>query len=111
MSRSNSEFSSGGSSSGFAMGILLGAVAGAGLALLFAPKAGSELRSDLSESMTSFRDTASRKIKDVANRAGINSTDDVRSAASKAVNAAGSAMRDMTDAATDRSRTDGRSHS
>ena len=39
----------------FLMGLLAGTVLGAGLGMLFAPKAGSELRSQLSESATKLR--------------------------------------------------------
>jgi gas vesicle protein len=38
-----------GSGAGFMMGLLTGTVLGAGLGMLLAPKAGSELRSDLLE--------------------------------------------------------------
>jgi gas vesicle protein len=42
----------------FLMGLLAGTVLGAGLGMLFAPKAGSELRSQLSESANKLRTTA-----------------------------------------------------
>ncbi len=43
------DYESGGGS-GFMMGLLTGTVLGAGLGMLFAPKSGSELRGQLSES-------------------------------------------------------------
>jgi gas vesicle protein len=46
-------------SGAFLMGLLAGTVLGAGLGMLFAPKAGSELRSQLSEQANKLRDTAS----------------------------------------------------
>ena len=42
----------------FLMGLLAGTVLGAGLGMLFAPKAGSELRSQLGESAGKIRSTA-----------------------------------------------------
>jgi gas vesicle protein len=42
----------------FLMGLLAGTVLGAGLGMLFAPKAGSELRNQLSEQAGRFRSTA-----------------------------------------------------
>ena len=46
----------------FLMGLLAGTVLGAGLGMLFAPKAGSELRSQLSESATKLRSTAGESV-------------------------------------------------
>jgi gas vesicle protein len=46
-------------SGAFLMGLLAGTVLGAGLGMLFAPKAGSELRTQLSEQANKLRDTAS----------------------------------------------------
>lgn len=45
-------------SGSFLMGLLAGTVLGAGLGMLFAPKAGSELRNQLSEQANRLRDTA-----------------------------------------------------
>ena len=63
------------STSSFAIGLLVGAAAGAGLALLFAPKAGSELRGQIGESMSSWKDAAGKKIRNVADRAGAGLSD------------------------------------
>src|SRR5579872_7061474 len=59
----------GGNGSSFVMGLLTGTVLGAGLGMLFAPKSGSELRSQLSEQAGNLRDTASdgyRRASEVA---------------------------------------------
>ena len=45
-------------SGSFLMGLLAGTVLGAGLGMLFAPKAGAELRNQLSESASRLRTTA-----------------------------------------------------
>jgi len=53
----------------FVMGLLTGTVLGAGLGMLFAPKAGSDLRNQLSEQAGNLRDTASegyRRASEVA---------------------------------------------
>jgi gas vesicle protein len=57
----------------FLMGLLAGTVLGAGLGMLFAPKAGSELRTQLG---TQFTDTKGR-IKDVADQTYSTATDKV----------------------------------
>jgi gas vesicle protein len=58
-------------SHGFATGMLTGAMVGAGLALLFAPKAGAELRGDLNDSLTSVRDAVARRYQALAEMAGV----------------------------------------
>ena len=57
------------SSGMFLLGALAGALVGAGVALLMAPKSGVEVRSDLSEGYSSVRDAASRRYRDLANKA------------------------------------------
>lgn len=52
------DYESGGGS-GFMMGLLTGTVLGAGLGMLFAPKSGSELRGQLSESASHLGRSAS----------------------------------------------------
>ncbi len=59
------------SGAGFAAGALTGALVGAGLALLLAPKAGAELRGDLGESVTSLRGAVARRFRELAERAGV----------------------------------------
>lgn len=56
-------------SSMFLLGAIAGAVVGAGVALLVAPKSGAEVREDLSNGYSSLRDTVARRYKEVADRA------------------------------------------
>ncbi len=64
-------FNDGRDGSGFTTGVVVGALVGAGVALLFAPKAGDELRSDLNDSMTSLRDAVARRYQALADMAGV----------------------------------------
>jgi len=57
------------SSGMFLLGAVAGAMVGAGVALLMAPKSGAEVRQDLSEGYNSMRDTASKRYRDLADRA------------------------------------------
>jgi len=59
---------SGGSS--FVMGLLTGTVLGAGLGMLFAPKAGSELRNQLTEQAGNLANQAQDGIRKVSENAG-----------------------------------------
>jgi gas vesicle protein len=54
--------------SSFLMGLLAGTVLGAGLGMLFAPKAGAEVRKQLSEQATRLRSTASDTIHQASDR-------------------------------------------
>ena len=56
---------------GFAAGVITGAIVGAGLALLLAPKSGAALRDDLEESWATLRDAVGRRYKELAERAGV----------------------------------------
>ena len=56
---------------GFAAGLITGAVVGAGLALLLAPKTGAALRDELGESWLSLRDAVGRRYQELAERAGV----------------------------------------
>jgi len=60
----------GGHGSYFVMGLLTGTVLGAGLAMLFAPKPGSELRSQLSDQADSIANTASKAYRRATEVAG-----------------------------------------
>ncbi|MFB3853578.1 MAG: YtxH domain-containing protein [Vicinamibacterales bacterium] len=51
------------SGGGFMMGLLTGTVLGAGLGMLFAPKAGSELRGQISETAISAKESASHGLR------------------------------------------------
>jgi gas vesicle protein len=56
---------------GFAAGLISGAIVGAGLALLLAPKSGAKLRDELGESWISLRDAVGRRYRELAERAGV----------------------------------------
>src|SRR5262245_41617046 len=58
--RYDNEGSGGG---GFMMGLLTGTVLGAGLGMLLAPKAGSELRGAIGEQARTWSNTASEQVK------------------------------------------------
>jgi gas vesicle protein len=58
------------SNSGFLFGALAGALVGAGVALLLAPKSGAQVRSDISSGFTTARDAAARRYRDLADKAG-----------------------------------------
>jgi gas vesicle protein len=53
----------------FLLGALAGALVGAGVALLMAPKNGAQVRQELSSGYSSVRDAASRRYRDLADRA------------------------------------------
>src|ERR1700730_13570873 len=63
------EYREGGGGS-FVLGLLTGTVLGAGLGMLFAPKSGSELRSQLSEQAGNLANTASEGYRKAAENAG-----------------------------------------
>ena len=65
--RFDNEGSGGGS---FVMGLLTGTVLGAGLGMLFAPKAGSELRNQLTEQAGNLANTASEGYRRASESAG-----------------------------------------
>src|SRR3954462_148448 len=65
--RFENENSGGGS---FVMGLLTGTVLGAGLGILFAPKAGSELRNQLTEQAGNLANQAQDGIRKVSENAG-----------------------------------------
>ncbi|HUQ89798.1 MAG TPA: YtxH domain-containing protein [Vicinamibacterales bacterium] len=67
MTRWNEEETTG--SSTFLLGALAGALVGAGVALLMAPKPGAEVRRDLTDGYSSVRDAAARRYRDIADRA------------------------------------------
>jgi gas vesicle protein len=67
MTRWNDQESAG--SGNFLLGALAGALVGAGIALLMAPKTGAQVRGDLSTGYGSVRDAAARRYRDLADRA------------------------------------------
>ena len=56
---------------GFAVGVISGAVVGAGLALLFAPKSGTALRADIAGSVDAMRTAIANRYEELAARAGV----------------------------------------
>ena len=66
MARWNDQDSTG---STFLLGALAGALVGAGVALLMAPKSGAETRQNLSSGYNNMRDAASRRYRELADRA------------------------------------------
>jgi gas vesicle protein len=60
----------GGNGSSFVMGLLTGTVLGAGLGMLFAPKAGSELRGQIAEQAGNLANTASEGYRRASETAG-----------------------------------------
>src|SRR5437867_8564676 len=60
----------GGGGGSFVMGLLTGTVLGAGLGMLFAPKAGSELRGQISEQAGNLKNTASEGYRKATEAAG-----------------------------------------
>lgn len=89
--------------SGFSTGIMIGALVGASVALLFAPKAGADLRGDLSGSMSSLRDAVARRYRELAERAGVE-LDNLDERVDQAAEAIESTARDVMDAAGQRRR-------
>ena len=67
MTRWNEQESTG--SGTFLLGALAGALVGAGVALLMAPKSGAETRQDLTNGYGSVREAAARRYRDLADRA------------------------------------------
>ena len=67
MTRWNDQESAG--SSTFLLGALAGALVGAGVALLMAPKTSAQVREDISTGYNSVRDAAARRYRDLADRA------------------------------------------
>lgn len=67
MTRWNDEESAGNAT--FLLGALAGALVGAGVALLMAPKSGAQTREELSAGYSSVREAAARRYRDLADRA------------------------------------------
>ena len=67
MTRWNDQESTG--SGTFLLGAVAGALVGAGIALLMAPKSGAQVRQDLSTGYNSMREAAARRYRDLADKA------------------------------------------
>src|SRR5512142_811792 len=63
------EYENEGGGSGFVMGLLTGTVLGAGLGILFAPKTGSEMRGQISDSASAVKNTATESYRKAAGAA------------------------------------------
>jgi len=85
------------------MGLMAGAVVGAGVALLFAPKAGVELREDLGESMGTLREAVARHVRDLADRAGVD-LDNLQASVDRATEAAETTASQMINSAAEQAR-------
>jgi gas vesicle protein len=84
---------------GFTAGVVTGALIGAGLALLFAPKAGAELRHDLNGSMSAVRDAVARRYQALAEMAGVE-LENLDERVDRAAEAIESSAREVLDSAT-----------
>jgi gas vesicle protein len=73
MSRWDDQESS--SNNTFLLGALAGALVGAGVALLMAPKTGAQVRRELNSGFNSAKDAAARRYRDLADKAGQNYRD------------------------------------
>jgi gas vesicle protein len=91
------------SNAGFAVGVITGAIVGAGLALLLAPKSGAALRDDLGESWTVLRDAVARRYRDLAERAGVE-LDDLQERIDQTANAVESSATKLVEAAAQEAR-------
>ena len=69
MARRNDGYEAWEGSGGFLLGALAGALVGAGVALLLAPKSGAQIRGDLSSGFNTARDAAARRYRDLADKA------------------------------------------
>ena len=83
---------------GFAAGMITGAIVGAGLALLLAPKSGAALRDELGESWMTLREAVGRRYRDLAERAGVE-LDNLQERIDQTANAVESSATKLIDAA------------
>lgn len=96
----------GGGGGSFVMGLLTGTVLGAGLGMLFAPKAGSELRSQVAEQAGNLANTASEGYRRASESAaswaekGRETYDKARDAVNRGADEAQRYVRDATSGAT-----------
>ena len=98
---------SGGGSGMFLLGAVTGAMVGAGVALLVAPKSGADTREDLNASFDSLRQAVARRYRDMADRAGVQFdnleekadrlADELESSAREALDQASGKLRETTD--------------
>ena len=94
-------------SAGFTTGVLTGAMVGVGLALLFAPKAGSMLREDIGENVSTLREAIGRRYREMAERAGVE-LENFQDRVERAAQTVETSARELVDAAAQRVRSDWR---
>ena len=93
---------------GFTSGILTGAVIGGALALLFAPKTGTQLREELGESSAvamvgSLRDALAKRYRELADRAGVE-VENLQEQVERAAEGLEASAREFVDTAAQRAR-------
>ena len=85
----------------FLIGAVAGALVGAGVALLMAPKPGAEIRQDLNAGWGSLRDAAARRYREMADRAGVQ-LDNIEEKADQLADQLETSAREAVDAAASR---------
>ena len=85
----------------FLLGVAAGAVVGAAVALLMAPKAGTEMRQDINAGWSSLREAAARRYREMADRAGVQ-LDNIEEKADQLADQLESSAREAVDAASSR---------
>ncbi len=90
-----------GGSGMFLLGAVAGALVGAGVALLMAPKPGTEIRQDLNAGWGSLRDAAARRYREMADRAGVQ-LENIEEKADQLADQLESSAREAVDAASSR---------
>jgi len=85
----------------FLLGAVAGALVGAGVALLMAPKPGTEMRQDLNAGWGSLRDAAAKRYREMADRAGVK-LENIEEKADQLADQLESSAREVVDAASSR---------
>jgi len=85
----------------FLLGAVAGALVGAGVALLMAPKPGTEVRKDINEGWSSLRDAAARRYREMADRAGVQ-LENIEEKADQLADQLETSAREAVDAASNR---------
>jgi gas vesicle protein len=85
----------------FLLGAVAGALVGAGVALLMAPKPGTEMREDLNAGWSSLRDAAAKRYREMADRAGVK-LENIEEKADQLADQLETSAREVVDAASTR---------
>jgi gas vesicle protein len=85
----------------FLLGAVAGALVGAGVALLMAPKPGTEMRQDLNAGWGSLREAAAKRYREMADRAGVK-LENLEEKADQLADQLESSAREVVDAASSR---------